>query len=61
MERQKKDFIELKHTEGWTDEAINTYISTNVDDFQCKRCNGQCYPESIYQTFSASPSTCMNA
>ena len=61
MERRKKDFIELKRTEGWTDEAINTYISTNVDDFQCKRCNGQCHPESIYQTFSASPSTCMNA
>jgi hypothetical protein len=36
MERRKKDFIELKRTEGWTDEAINTFISTNVDDFSAK-------------------------
>ena len=61
MERQKKDFIELKRTEGWSDEAIKTYISTDVDEFQCKRCNGQCHPESIYQICSASLSTCMNA
>ena len=43
------------------DDEIKKYLDDNKHLLHCQKCNGKFPQGEIYQTFSASPSTCMSA
>ena len=61
IDRRKREIAEEKKKEGMSDRDIKVYLGENPTLFQCQKCNGKCHEGSVYQTFSASLSTCMNA
>ncbi len=58
---RKKELVELKLKEGMSESEIKKFIDDNPGFLQCQQCDGKCSDGSVYQTFSSSLSTCMNA
>jgi len=44
-----------------SDEEIAVYMTSMPEQFECQECSEQCHPGSTYQTFSTSPSICLNS
>ena len=59
--KRKSELIDTLRSQGMTDSEIKVYLDDNKELLQCQKCNGQCHPKKIWQTFSTSTSTCMMA
>ena len=61
MLSRKKAVIEQKSAEGMPEKNIKEYLDNHPELLQCQQCKGGCCEGSVYQSFSVSLSTCMNA
>jgi len=59
--KRKRELIKTLQSRGMTDSEIKQYLDENEELVQCQKCNGQCHPKKVWQTFAASASTCMKA
>jgi len=60
VEKRKLEIVESVKEQQISSGEIKKYLDDHADKFQCQKCNKKYHPNSNYQLFSTSPSTCTN-